>query len=211
MPWLARAAVVVAVLSTACGGSAPASQAATPATVAAQPSDLPAGMVRCDLTGDIDSFIRAEATPDPATSKTMSADWATAKGKGAQAGYVAVFTDSADHCKTVKSSATEIGAGSYELVLNFVVQFKDEKTAAAAYTDGSILGFTAAELRQQGAVEGTKTGLSSNSVVVDTTIANQRYYFALWQAKSFGVFLAVLNVDPEAARKVAMAENSRIK
>ena len=198
-------------LGTACGGSAPALQAATPASVAAQQSDLPPRMVRCDLTGDIDSFIRVEATPDPSTSKTISTEWATAKSKGAQAGYVAVFTDSSDHCKAVKASATEIGAGSYELVLNFVVQFKDEKTAAAAYTDGSILGITAAELRLQSAVEGSKTGLSSNSVVVDTTIANQRYYFALWQAKSFGVFLAVLNVDPGAAKKVATAENSRIK
>lgn len=212
---LGRLGLILAIASVlaACGGSSSTPQAATPASVAVQQSDLPSGMVRCDLSGDIDSFIKTEASPDPATSKTMSSDWQTAKDKGAKAAYVAVYTDSAAHCATVKTRGSDIGAANYKLVLNFVIEFKDEKTAATSYTSDSVLGFSASSLKSGivPVIEGTATGLTKNSISLTQPIAGQLYYIAVWQNKAFMVILAVLNLDAASAKKVSTSENGRIK
>jgi hypothetical protein len=59
--------------------------------------------------------------------------------------------------------------------------------------------------------EGTKTGLTANSIVLNVTVSNQSFYIAVWQNKVFMVILAMLNIDAATCKKVAMAENSRIK
>jgi hypothetical protein len=170
-------------------------------------------MVKCDLTGDIAGFIQKEQGPDPATAKSASDEWAQAQKNGATAAYAAVYTDSAAHCAAIKSSTSDIAAANYKLVVNFVIQFKTEKDAANAYTNGSIFGASASNLRSGGtqAIEGTKTGLTANSIVVSESIANQTFYIALWQNKTFDVFLAALNLDPNASKKIATSQNSRIK
>ena len=170
-------------------------------------------MVKCDLTGDINNFISKEQSPDPPTAKSMSSYWDEAKKAGVTAAYAAVYTDSGAHCTSIKSSTSDPAAASYKVVIDFVAQFKDEKSAAGAYTNGSLFGFSASSLRSSGAqpVEGTKTGLTANSVELTQTISNQTFYIALWQNKSFVVILVVLNVDSAASKKVAISENSRIK
>ena len=60
-------------------------------------------------------------------------------------------------------------------------------------------------------IEGTKTGLSRNSVTLSEPLAGQLYYIAVWQNKAFVVILAVLNLDAASAKKVATSENGRIK
>ena len=170
-------------------------------------------MVRCDLTGNIDDFIRAEASPDPSTSKTMSADWQTAKSKGAKDAYVAVYSDSSAHCSAIKTSGSDIGAATYRLVINFVVRFKDEKTAASSYAGDSVLGFSASSLKAGGApvIEGANTGLTKNSIALTQPIGGQLYYIAFWQNQAYVVILAVLNLDAAAAKKVSTSENGRVR
>jgi hypothetical protein len=169
-------------------------------------------MVRCDLTGDVDSFIKTEASPDPSTSKTMSQQWAEAKSKGATAAFAAIYSDSSAHCSDIKNSGSP-GAATYKLVVNFVVQFKDEKTATKTYSNDSILGFSVSSLKSANvaAIEGKQTGLSTNSISVTEPVAGQLYYIAVWQNKTFIVILAVLNLDGASAKKVATSENGRIK
>jgi hypothetical protein len=213
---MSRPSLSVALLTllclTACGGASSSSQGTSVSSVAVQSSDLPSGMTRCDLTGDLDSFIKTEATPDPSTSKTISQEWAQAKSKGATAAYAAIYSDSSAHCSEIKNSGSP-GAATYKLVVNFVVQFKDEKTAAKSYSSDSILGFSASSLRSANvaAITGTQTGLSANSIAVTEPVAGQLYYIAVWQNKTFVVILAVLNVDAASAKKVATSENGRIK
>jgi hypothetical protein len=60
-------------------------------------------------------------------------------------------------------------------------------------------------------VEGTKTGLGPNSIVLSTTIASQAFYIAVWQNKAFMVILGIINLDAATGQKVADAENKRIK
>lgn len=195
----------------ACGGSSSGPSGPTAASVAAQSGDVPSGMVKCSLSGDIQTFIHNEASPDPSTSKSASNQWTDLQKSGATSAYVAIYTDSKTHCGEFANARTDPAAASYKLVINFVVQFKDEKSAASAYANGSVFGFSAPSLQASSqAVEGTKTDLTPNSVVVSQTIANQSFYIALWQNKSFAVFLAVVNVDPAASKRVATSENSRI-
>jgi hypothetical protein len=208
------AALLALIGIAACGGSTPAQPANGPtaANVAVQAGDLPSGVVKCDLSGDIDKYITAEESTDPKTAKATKADWDEAQKNGANAAYVSLFSDSTAQCAVLKKASTDITATTHPLVVNFVIQFKDEKSAAKGYSSPKkIFGFSAADLRGQPVVEGTKTGLSENSIVLSTTVSNQSFYIAVWQNKTFIVFLAILNLDSAASKKAATAENSRIK
>ena len=181
--------------------------------MAVQPSDVPKDMVRCDLTGDIQSFIQKEKGPDASTSKSAANEWSQAQKNGATSAYVAIYTDSKSHCTDFASGRSDPASVPYRLVINFVLQFKDSKSAANTYTSDSIFGVTASSLTASGSssIQGTKTGLTANSVVVSQSLSNQSFYIALWQNKTFDMFLAVLNLDPTAAKNVSTSVNSRIK
>jgi len=170
-------------------------------------------MQKCDLTGDIDSFLNKSKTKDPNTYASTKSEWDAAQKAGATAAYAAFYTDSAPHCVTVGSNTADISTATYKLVVNFVIQFKDEASASKGYTTESIFGFSAAQLKTGGApvVEGTNTGLTPNSIVLSISISTQSFYVAVWQNKAFMVILAVLNIDSAASKKVALAENGRIK
>jgi hypothetical protein len=210
-----RSVLVVAVAAVmsviACAGSSPAASGPTVSGVAVQSSDLPSGMVRCNITGSIDDFVKAEQSPDPNTAKTISDYWTDAKSNGAKAAYVALYTDSQSRCADIKNPQTDVGTATYKLVVNFVVQFKDEASAVDAYKNKSIFGFSAAQLRTAPTVEGKDTGLTDNSIVLNQAIGDQSFYIADWQNKTFLIILAVLNVDATSSKKVSTAENSRIK
>jgi hypothetical protein len=208
------AGMVALLVLAACGGSGPGgSSGPTATTIAVQPGDLSSDMHKCDLSGDIDSFLTKSKTKDPNTYTSTKSEWDSAKQKGATSAYTAFYTDSAAHCTTIESNTTDISSATYKLVVNFVIQFKDEATAGKGYTTESIFGFSASSLKSGGApvVEGTKTGLTANSIVLSIAISTQSFYVAEWQNKSFMVILAILNIDTATCKKVAQAENSRIK
>lgn len=196
----------------ACGGSS-TDQSPTASSVAVQGRDLPKGMTKCDLSGDIASFISREATPDPGTSKSAATSWQDAQKNGATSAYTSIYSDNGAHCAAIKSSSTDISATSYPLVINFVVKFKDEASAAKAYSGETIFDFSREKLRTGGqpVTEGTKTGLTSNSIVLSTAVLGQTFYIAFWQNKAYLVILYVINMDATAGKKVATAENGRIK
>jgi hypothetical protein len=212
------AGMVALLTLAACGGSGPGgSSGPTAATIAVQPGDLSSDMHKCDLSGDIDSFLTKSKTKDPNTYTSTKAEWDAAQKRGATAAYTAFYTDSAAHCASVESNSSDISSATYKLVVNFVVQFKDEASASNGYTsqspDDSIFGFSAASLKSGGApvVEGTATGLTKNSIVLSIAISTQSFYVAVWQNKVFMVIMAILNIDTATCKKVAQAENSRIK
>jgi hypothetical protein len=204
--------LIAAVAASACGSSSGPS-GPTVAGVAVQSSDLPTGMARCDLSGDVQSFIGKEQGPDPQSAKTIASQWEDAKKNGATAAFVALYTDSSAHCAAIKGNTSDLGAATYRLVVNFVVQFKDVQTAASDYKgDQPIFGFSQSQLRNGagGVVEGTKTGLTANSISLTQPVGNQLFYIAFWQNKAFMVLLLILNVDANAAKNAATRENGRI-
>jgi hypothetical protein len=169
-------------------------------------------MVRCDLSGDIDTYLNNIKTKDPTTYMSVKNDWEAAQAKGATAAQIVFFTDSAANCASVEAKGANISAATYKLVVNFVIQFKDEASAVSGYTNDKIFGFDRATLKADGApvVEGTKTGLGPNSIVLSLPIANQSFYIAIWQGKAFMVILGLINLDSATGQKVADAENKRI-
>jgi hypothetical protein len=202
------------VVAVACGGSPSTTiTGPTAASVAVQTADLPTGMQKCDLSGDIDSFLNKSKAKDPNTYTSVKSEWDAAQKAGATAAYAAFYADSTAHCATIESNSADISTATFKLVINFVVQFKDEASAGKGYTTESIFGFSAAQLKSGGApvVEGTQTGLTANSIVLSASISNQSFYVAVWQHKTFMVILAMINIDAANAKKSALAENSRIK
>src|SRR5437868_12182836 len=163
-------------------------------------------MVRCNLSGNIEDFIKAEQSPDPNTSKSVAGYWQDAQTSGAKAAYTAIYSDSQTRCAAIKDPSTDVGTATYKLVVNFVVQFKDEKTAADAYTNKSIFGFSPAQLRSAPTIEGSKTGLTANSTVWNQSTASQSSYIAESQNKASMVLLAVRNTDPGASRNGQAAD-----
>jgi hypothetical protein len=202
------------VMVFACGGTPSAtSSGPTASSVSVQPGDLGTDMHKCDLSGDIDSFLNKSKTKDPNTYTSTKSEWDAAQKQGATAAYAAFYADSTAHCTSIESNSSDISTATYKLVVNFAIQFKDEASASKGYTDESIFGFSASSLRSGGAavVEGTKTGLTANSIVLSISVASQSFYVAVWQNKAFMVILAILNIDSATGKKVAVAENSRIK
>src|ERR1700730_14781840 len=200
MPMRRSLAAVAALLMLAgCGPTTVAILAGpSPSSVSVQAGDLPSGMLKCDLSGDIATLLNALKTKDPAAYTTTKNDWYSAQKNGATGAYVAFYADSKGNCANVDTTAgSGIGSATYKLVVNFVIQFKDEASAAKGYTTESIFGFSTATLKGAGtaAVEGTKTGLTANSIVVSISIASQAFYIAVWQNKAFMVILAVINID----------------
>jgi hypothetical protein len=198
----------------ACGGSnRPQAQAPTAASVSVQPGDVPKRMTRCELSGDINSVVAKEATPDPSTSRSFQKYWNDAQGLGAKSAYAAFYTNSSENCAAIKSSTAQIGGTKYPLLVNVVVEFKDEKSATNSYKNEVVFGLSASSLGGPGSpvIEGIKTGLTANSVVLTGSLSNQSYYIAMWQNKTFIVILFIFNVEAAASAKVATSENGRIK
>jgi hypothetical protein len=208
--WLALVAVLM-VAACGPGSSAPIG----PADVAVQSSDLPKGLQKCDGSGDMDSFLNAIKTKDPSTYQTTKSEWDSAKTHGATQAQVAFFADSKEHCASIQNSDNgDLFTATYPVVINFVIQFKDEATAAKGYTTESIFGFSEATISSSGGTgvaKGADTGLGKNSITLTIAIGNQSFYIAFWQNKSFMVILGVLNVDLAQSKKVATNENNRIK
>ena len=206
-------AVAVLLLLAGCGSvGGIGTPATTASSVAVKSSDLPSDMHRCDLSGDINDYLKKIQTKDPSTYSTIKAQWAAAQKDGATAADVEFYTDTAAHCTALESNGSQIGTATYKLVVNFVFQFKDQASAEKGYSTDSIFGFSAPTLKasQVPVTEGTATGLGKNSIVLSISISNQAFYVAVWQNKQFMVILGILNIDTGADKKIALAENGRI-
>jgi hypothetical protein len=207
-------AIALLLVLGACGN--PIGGSGTPApsasSVAVKLSDLPSGMHRCDLSGDINSYLKKIQTSDPTTYASTKAHWDSAQKGGATAADAEFYTDSTAHCTGLESNGAQIGSAPYKLAVNFVFQFKDEASAVTGYTSDSIFGFSVSQLKAvPGPVtEGTTTGLGKNSIVVTLDVPPQTFYVAVWQNKQFMSILGIFNMDAAADKKVALAENARI-
>jgi hypothetical protein len=207
------ASLMTVLLLAACATPQLAGSAPTASSVAVQSGDVPNTMHRCAISGDINAYLDSLKAKDPTTYRSTKAQWTDAQSKGATAAQVVFYTDSDANCASVASTVANISGAAYPLVVNFTIQFKDESTAASGYTSGQIFGIDRTMLKANGApvIEGTNTGLGSNSIVLSTTIVNQSFYIAVWQNKAFMVILGIINLDSATGQKVAALENKRIK
>jgi hypothetical protein len=198
----------------ACGpiGGGSGSSAPTASSVALKLSDLPSGMNRCDLSGDINSYLKKIQTSDPTTYASTKTHWDDAQKGGATAAEVELYTDSAANCTKLATNSAQMGSATYKLAVDFVFQFKDEASAVSGYSSDSIFGFSVKSLKstQLPATEGTATGLGKNSIVLSVALSDQAVYLAVWQNKQFMSILGVFNIDAATDKKIAQAVNGRI-
>src|SRR5487761_14674 len=132
--------VLAVLMVTACGS--PAVSAPTAASVAVQPGDVPNNMHRCSISGDIGSYLNNLKTKDPATYKSTNAEWTDAQSKGVTATQVTFYSDSDANCASVASAVANLSGAAYPLVVNFSVQFKDERARPAATATARSSGST---------------------------------------------------------------------
>src|SRR5713226_3615468 len=207
-------AIALLLVAGACGPIAGGSgtSAPTASSVAVKVGDLPSGMHRCDLSGDINSYLKKIQTSDPTTYASTKSHWDSAQKGGATAADVEFYTDSTAHCSGLESNGSQIGSATYKLLVNFVFQFKDEASAATGYSSDSIFGFSVNQLKQSQVpvTEGTATGLGKNSIVLTLEIAPQSFYVGVWQDKQFMSILGIFNIDAATDKKIALAVNGRI-
>lgn len=205
------AALVLVMIVGACG---PLSGAAGPtaSSVAVHAADLPSGLQRCDLSGDINTYLKKIQTKDPNTYSTVKTQWEAAQKDGATAADIEFYTDSTAHCASLESNGSQVSNAAYKLVVNFVFQFKDQTSAEKGYKTDSIFGFNSATLKSSliPVTEGTATGLGPNSIVLTIAVSSQSFYVAVWQNKAFMVILGLLNIDTASPKNIALAENKRI-
>src|SRR5450756_2215784 len=103
------AGLAVMVMVFACGGTPSAtSSGPTASSVSVQPGDVPTDMHKCDLSGDIDSFLNKSKTKDPNTYTSTNSEWSAAKQQGATAAYAAFYSDSTAHCTSIESNSSDI-------------------------------------------------------------------------------------------------------
>lgn len=205
-------ASVLLLMVVACGSvGVPGVAGPSASSVAVHAGDLPKDMHRCDLSGDINSYLKKIQTKDPSTYSQIKAQWEAAQKDGATASDVEFYTDSVAHCASLESNGSQVGNATYKLVVNFVFQFKDQATAEKGYKSESIFGFSASSLKasQVPVLEGSATGLGLNSIVLTLAISAQSFYVAVWQSKQFMIILAALNMDTAADKNIALAENRR--
>lgn len=194
----------------ACGSSQVIVPAASAASVAVQTADVPKTLQKCSQSGSIDSYLSSIKTANPDAYKNLTQEWATALKNGAKNSEVVQYTDSKAHCDDLaKTGGTSIGTATYPLIVNYVLQFKDEATAVKGYTTGTIMGIDITTLKSS-AITGKATGLGGNSLVIAASLFGQSIYIAVWQNKAFMVILGVLNVDQASSKKIATNENSHI-
>jgi hypothetical protein len=207
-------AIALLLVAGACGpiGGGTGTPAASASNVAVKLSDLPSGMHRCDLSGDMNSYLKKIQTSDPATYSSTKTHWEAAQKGGATAADVELYTDSTAHCANLGTNGSQIGSATYKLAVDFVFQFKDEASAVAGYSSDSIFGFSVATLKssQLPVTEGTATGLGKNSIVLTLDIPPQTVYLTVWQNKQFMSILGIFNIDAATDKKIALAENGRI-
>src|SRR5947208_14917367 len=99
--WIA--ALIAAMSVVACGGPSSTPLGPTAADVAVQPGDLPSGTVKCNISGDIDSFLSKEKTADPSTYQSTKTEWDDARTKAPTSPSVATYTASATRCSAIKA------------------------------------------------------------------------------------------------------------
>jgi hypothetical protein len=207
-------AVAAVVILSACASPSPGPAVTGPADVAVSSGDVPHNMVRCDGSGDIDTFLNSIKTREPSTYSQTVQEWQDAKNHGATSAQVVFYADSKDHCASIQSSNNNLGTAAYPVVLNFVIKFKDEKSAQDGYTNGSIFGFSESSLSGMpvaSIVKGKDTGLSDNSITLTVPIGNQTFYVAVWQNKAFMVILAAVDLGADGSKKIATSVNGRIR
>jgi hypothetical protein len=209
---IAAAATLVLILVASCAGPSVAGvTGASPESVAVQQGDVPAGLQRCSESGEINGYLNSVKSKNPSTYKQVNDQWQKEKQAGGTAGAVEVYADSKDECDSLANGTSPSSSAPPKIVLNYVVQFKDDASAAKDYND-EVLGLNPSDIQKQGGtvLKGTGTGLGSNSSAGSISLFGLQLEFAVWQKKTFFTAVIAVGLTDTDAKKIYTAVNGRI-
>jgi len=172
---------------------------------------VPSGLQSCSESGEINSYLDKVKARSQSTYAQVNDQWQKEKSAGATAGWVQVFADSADECTALSSGRSPQSTNPPKIVLNYVVQFKDESSAAKDYSS-EVLGLNPADIQRQGGkvVKGSATGLGDNSATGSISLFGLQLEFAVWQKKTFFVAVIAVGLSDAEAKKIYTNVNGRI-
>ncbi len=193
------------------GGSVDSSLAA----IAVQQSDLPSPSIRCDFSGDVQTYIQRLKDAGSGSYESVAQTWLQLQEKGATAGYMVFWGDAQPACDSIISSSNTMdhsgGNMHPSLTFSLVVRYQTPENAEAAYS-ADIFGQT--KLTPTPTFEvttGAETGLGPNSVVGFTRTAPIPLHQAIWQNSTVTVFYGSENIPLDKSKQVTESVNRRIK
>jgi hypothetical protein len=194
LAWLAVAA---------CVAGAPA--ASDPAQVGLRAGDLPASLQRCPGSGAIAGFIDELGRRNPGARDEVQQFWREQRQAGGTDAAIDLFVAQPAAC------AARLGAGDGTSAASYVVRFRDEQSAAAAYRKG-MLGFGTPNQDQQleGLTQGAATGVGRSSWILQRKVGGRALYVACWQRGTMTVLFLGVDLDPLHARQAMSAVDGRV-
>jgi alpha-tubulin suppressor-like RCC1 family protein len=162
----------------------------------------------------MEPFLESIRTDAATTFDTNRQEWETAKLEGAVVAEVAVYSDSETDCDTALNPISGvISSPTAPLLVSVAVQYSDAVSAAKAYANRSIWGFSLSDIEKnppEGTVRGAATGLGNSSLTWSGSIFGSPFNVALWQNRAFMAFMLALHIPTDQAKGMWRSENARI-
>ena len=193
-------------LTAGCDTALPIVGGTSPTSVSLQPSDLPKDLERCPSSGDINSYLANLKTKNvDGYNGTLDA-WKKLQAQGAKNAAIVSYAADPAAC------TGEMGTGRGRTAASFVIQFKDDGSAAIAWKHG-ILGFPSPTQGQQtpGLKVGTGTGLGANSWSLEEAVQGRSLYLAFWQGHSFDVFFLGEDLTQDESQRALSSVAGRVR
>ena len=173
--------------ATPSAGSVPASPSPLVHTalqdIAAQPGDLPSGMVACSWSADFVVWAGNVKPTDAAYAQQVLDLWQRLQSGGATGGWVQDVSVSEDACQGFYSGS----AGLVQHVTCMVIQFGDAASATNAYSSETSELFGPKVLNGGPTQSGSATGLGPNSIEATPGNLPMITLFAAWQKDAYYV------------------------
>lgn len=150
-------------------------------SIAAQPGDLPSGLVICSWSGDVGAWADKLKPTDSGYAQQMVDFWQRLQSGGATGGWVQDLSVSEDACQGFYSGS----AGLVSHVTSIVIQFKDQASATSAYSSETPGLFGPKVLNGGPTESGSATGLGPNSIVATPNNLPGITLFAAWQKDAY--------------------------
>jgi hypothetical protein len=182
---------------------------ATAQYAAAQSSDLPKGMSRCEYSAPIDDYI-ANIVKMGAKSDAVTGTWKQLQDAGAVEGYVAVYAEAPDACRSwVVNNAPDSRPTASRIVSTFVVRFRDAPAAEAAFRADIFKQSQLKNAQGLRVLIGQATGLGPYAAVGADESSVPTAHQAVWQKVSFIVLFNGRNLTRAEFEAATSAENRR--
>jgi hypothetical protein len=174
------------------------------AAVAAQPSELPAGVKPCPgLSFNERGYLAYLQQKHPDLYPAAQTNWSKSQGDGLLDVWFAPYSDDAAKCDAmVTGKGVDVNSRG---LLNVVFLARDEASAAKVYRDSiiSLPSFVSAH-------KGVSTGLGDNSTEAYAETGSFKSYLAIWSSGRYAALVSSGGLSQAEARRAVTSVNTRM-